>query len=36
MPEQPLSDQISKFFEDYNRSFGERDGAAIAMFYHVP
>jgi hypothetical protein len=36
MPEQPLSDQISKFFEDYNRTFQERDGAAIAMFYHVP
>jgi hypothetical protein len=36
MPEQPLSDQISTFFEDYNRSFETADGAAIAMFYHVP
>ena len=36
MPEQTLSDQISKFFEDYNRTFEGKDGAAIAMFYHVP
>jgi hypothetical protein len=36
MPEQPLSDQISKFFEDYHRAFMGADGAAIAMFYHVP
>ncbi len=36
MPEHQLSDQVSKFFEDYNRTFEGRDGAAIAMFYHVP
>jgi hypothetical protein len=36
MPEQPLTDQISKFFEDYHRTFNGADGASIAMFYHVP
>ncbi len=33
---QVLADEISKFFEDYNRTFSERDGAAISMFYSVP
>jgi hypothetical protein len=32
MPDQPLSDQINKFFEDYNRTFLGRDGAAISLF----
>ncbi len=36
MSEQALSDQINQFFEDYNRTFQIADGAAIAMFYHVP
>jgi ketosteroid isomerase-like protein len=36
MSEQAQSDQINKFFEDYTRTFDERDGAAISMFYHVP
>ena len=36
MSEQALSDQISKFFEDYDLAFATRDGAAIAMFYHAP
>ena len=36
MSEQAQSDQINKFFEDYVRTFDERDGATISMFYHVP
>lgn len=36
MSEQPLSDQIHKFFDDYNRTFQTADGAAIATFYHAP
>jgi hypothetical protein len=36
MPEQPLSDQIGRFFEDYDRTFRGSDGVAIAKFYHVP
>src|SRR5580693_8052550 len=36
MSEQSLSDQINKFFKDYHRTFNGADGAAIAMFYHVP
>jgi hypothetical protein len=36
MSEQAQSDQINKFFEDYVRTFDERDGSAISMFYHVP
>jgi hypothetical protein len=31
MSEQAQSDQINKFFEDYTRTFDERDGAAITM-----
>ena len=33
---QALVDEIRKFFDDYNRTFAERDGAAISMFYSVP
>ena len=33
---QTLVGEIRKFFDDYNRTFAERDGAAISMFYSVP
>jgi hypothetical protein len=33
---QTLADETSRFFDDYNRTFAERDGAAISMFYSVP
>jgi hypothetical protein len=36
MSEQVQSTQISKFFEDYVRTFDRRDGTAISMYYHVP
>jgi hypothetical protein len=36
MPDQPLLDEISLFFNDYIVAFDANDGAAIAPFYHVP
>jgi len=36
MSDQPLSNDISKFFSDYTKPFETRDGSAIAAFYHVP
>ena len=36
MSAQAQSEQINQFFADYVRTFDERDGAAISMFYHVP
>jgi hypothetical protein len=36
MPQQAPTDEIRKFFDDYNRTFAERDGAPISMFYSVP
>jgi hypothetical protein len=36
MSQQALTDEIKKIFDDYNRTFAERDGAAISMFYSVP
>jgi len=36
MPPQAPTDQINKFFDDYNRTFAGRDGTAISMFYSVP
>ena len=36
MPDQPLLDEISRFFNDYIVAFDANDGAAIAPFYHVP
>jgi hypothetical protein len=36
MPDQPLLDEISCFFNDYIVAFDANDGATIASFYHVP